>query len=175
MVKKGNRVYIDYKYLIGITASLRQINLSLARSRWTSWNELCLFYTARMDAEYFFMFFIDLCKKLKLPPEYHELKTNRLGYIISRIFPSFFLPKNFLTTKELETLYFFLTEFKKLLRNDSTDSKQMELVRYPLAIFYSSILEPKLKIQDLDKVMKVEHHFQNENLETYSLNEIVGS
>ncbi|MBO9728462.1 MAG: hypothetical protein J7623_07460 [Chitinophaga sp.] len=175
-VKKGNKVFIDYKYLIGITASFRQVDLSLDRSRWNDWEELCLFYKERSDAEYFFDFFIGVCKQLNLSPKYYGLswRSYRVDAIVSRIFRRFFLPQNYVTIQELETGYYLLNEFKGLLANKSTEPKDMEPVRYRIAVFYANWLWPKLKRRDYWEVMKVEHYFQNERLVTRSLEELTG-
>lgn len=176
LVTTNNKVFIDYKYLIGVSACLRQVDLSIDRCRWTSWNELRVFYKGRTGVDYFFDFFINKCQELNLSPQYHESgsTTGKFSYIIRRFLLAS-KQKSFMTINELETGYYLLNEFKSMLRNESPDPKHVELIRFRIANYYNNILLPKLKRVDVDRVLKIDHYLQNERIETLSLNEIVGS
>ncbi|MFY0255724.1 hypothetical protein ACDQ55_17420 [Chitinophaga sp. 30R24] len=177
LVTTNNKVFIDYKYLIGISACLRQVDLSIDRCRWTSWNELRAFYKERTGVDYFFDFFINKCQELSLSPRYHESNstTGKFSYIIRSLLLAFLKQKSFMTINELETSYYLLNEFKSMLRNESPDPKHVELIRFRIANYYTNILLPKLKKKDIDRVLKIGHYLQNESIETLSLNEIVGN
>lgn len=175
MVKRNDKILIDYKYLVGISACLRQIDLSIDRCRWTSWGELRAFYKKQTAVEQFFNLFIDICQQLTLHPQYHELagKVDGFMYITSRFLSFLFRQKSFMTVEELETVYYLLNELENILRNESPNPKYIEFIRLRVANYYTNILLPKLKIKDTKNVLKVEHYLQNESLVTLTLNEIV--
>ncbi|MEI3801357.1 MULTISPECIES: hypothetical protein [unclassified Chitinophaga] len=167
----NDKVIIDYKYLIGVSACLRQVDLSIDRCRWTSWNELRTFYKGRTEVEYYFDFFIEICQKLMLYPQYHELSgsAGRFNYLLSSVFGQ----KSFITTTELETGYYLLDEFNGLLRNEFPDPKYVEIIRLRMAGYYTGILFSKLRRKDINKVLKIEHYLQNESLATLPLSKII--
>ena len=87
LVRTGGKVFIEYKYLVGLCAYIRQADLSIDRCRWTSWNELRDFYSGRINEEYISDIFIDLWKNLGLSPQYHELSNRSagFGYVVSKL------------------------------------------------------------------------------------------
>ena len=75
LVRLNSKILIDYRYLVGLCALIRQADLSIDRCRWTSWEELHAFYKGRADEEYILNSFIQTCEKLGLTPCYHRLNS----------------------------------------------------------------------------------------------------
>jgi hypothetical protein len=164
-------IEIEYKFLVFLYAYLRQIDLSLDRSRWETWSSL----------KEYFKFQIDPLKTLDELLRISKLRpgTNPIVFLVKK--PSFFVRLREFLLKivirkcnlyDVEILHCcqMLRQFNALLNQDfSRYPLEAEKLRIDIARFYSFILEPKMFRKDLDKAMKVEHFMQSENLSTIGI------
>jgi len=164
-------VNVKYKFLVFLYAYLRQIDLSLDRSRWDSWSNLRGYYKAQISVSEV----VDQLLKIsnlrlaiasivffvKEPSLFKRLKESFLRLVIKKHYIS-----------DIEVLYCcqLLNQFNALLdSNFSSYPLEAEKLRTDISKFYSYILEPKMYKRDLDDAMKVEHFMQNESLTVFKI------
>lgn len=163
---------IEYQQLLFLYAYLRQIDLSLDRSRWTSWHKLRDYYLKWprpiQVIEY-------LERNFRLPnndfeqfiftPEKNTFKKK----IKSAVWKNEVLNEN-------EIMYYckLLWNFDKELNSETKKyNSGIEELRIEVAKYYTEILKSLISNKDLVKLMRVEHFGQNENVEVIELSEFM--
>lgn len=163
---------IKYNQLLFLYAYLRLIDLSLDRSKWTSWKE-----------------FQDYFKNIPNPSSVakyvlHSFQLSEIDFNSFRFSPEEKLWTNRLKAIFFKTLYFekdnilycckLLFDFDKLLiSSNETYNLEIEKLRLNIAKYYSRVLGRMILWKDLDSLMTIEHFFQNENFEHLNLNEVI--
>lgn len=166
------KVQINYSQLLFLYAYLRLVDLSLDRSRWTTWEELQDYFNNIITPSQVIQY-LDSCfhlpktdfKNFNFIPEKKSI-FNRLKPIVFKAF----------SLEQDQILYCckLLSDFNEALQSDvQTYHIGIEKIRIDIAIFYSDILGKMILWKDLDKLMKVEHFLQNEMIETYRLEEFI--
>lgn len=165
------KVTIRYNLLLFLYAYLRQIDLSLDRSRWNLWNEFLIYY-----------------RKYPAPSEIAKLISidSEIEYNDRKVFlcipnSSFFKNKfiGFVNglhrnpkLSECEILYCYqlLFRFEELLQTEIYEyTAKAEQLRIDIAVFYGDILENKISEKDLNMATQVEHFLEAFPLKTVKL------
>lgn len=161
-----NLINLNYNFLVFLYAYLRQIDLSLDRSRWGLWSNLMEYYKLQISPS-------DVIKQL--------LKISNLGLsststvflvqrpsLFKKLKESFFrlvIKKHYISDIEVLHCCQLLKQFNFLLNCEfSSYPLEAEKLRIEIAKFYSCILKTKINKKDFNDAMKVEHFMQNENL-----------
>ena len=163
---------MEYGQLLFLYAYLRQIDLSLDRSRWTSLDELQSYFKRRLQPAQIIGYLkrnfrlseTDLRQFVFFP----EKKTFR-GKLRSMIAKSLFLRQD-------EILYCckLLWAFDKELKSDTKKyNLEIEKLRIDVARYYTEILESMISNKDLNKLMRIEHYEQNDKIEVIEMNEFI--
>lgn len=150
---------ITYNQLLFLYAYLRQIDLSLDRSRWTSWNELQNFFKDRIQPT-------QVIEYLK---NNFDLNETEFSTFISIKQKTIFDKLKFSIIKKIlfeegEILYCckLLLDFERYLNsNINSYNLEIEKLRIDIAQYYTKILSYMISKKDLDKLMKIEHYEQN--------------
>jgi hypothetical protein len=167
-----NKVKIEYSQLLFLYAYLRQIDLSLDRSRWTSWGELQGYFKERLQP-------VQMIEYLK---SNFQLPNTDLDNFV--FFPE---KKNFITKvkyflcrdlflRQNELLYFYKlmrTFDKELKSNNKEYNLNIEKLRINVAEFYDGVLGLMILNKDLNRLMKIEHYEQNSIIEVIEMSEFV--
>ncbi|WP_123860274.1 hypothetical protein [Chryseobacterium nakagawai] len=166
------KMKINYDQLLFLYAYLRLIDLSLDRSRWTSWGELQDYFKTILAPSLVVQYVIN---RFNLPKTdlknftfYLEEKSliNRLRPILLKKIP----------LKQNEILYCckLLFDFDQVLNSDNKIyNVEIEKLRIDIATYYSDFLGRMILWEDLDKLMKVEHFWQNDKIETIELKNFI--
>ncbi len=163
---------IKYNQLLFLYAYLRQIDLSLDRSRWNSWNKLQYYFKNRLQPTQM----IEYLKKSFFLPEtdldqfvfFLEKKslTERLKFI--------FIKDGLLKQNEILYCCKLLSIFDKYLRSDIKEyNLDIEKLRIDVAEYYSKSLELMISKKDLNRLMKIEHFEESDQIEVISMKEFV--
>lgn len=164
-----NYLEVDYKQILFFYAFLRQVDLSLDRSRWTSLKELQDYYQNRISPEQMITY---LKIKLNVPDGNFNQSTAQAENSKSKF--KLFSKKALLSEEEMINLYQLLLLFDGCLKsNQEQYTIETEGLRVDIAKFYSLLLEPKIAKSDLKKVMTIEHYGQNRLLKTKELKNVV--
>ncbi len=166
------KVQINYSQLLFLYAYLRLINLSLDRNRWTTWDELQNYFKNIISpskvAQYLINSFnlpiIDLENFNFIPREKSVFTRLKSG-----IFKTFSLQQD-------EVLYCcrLLYDFDKVLNSDTKKYHSgIEKIRVNIAIYNMNILSKMILSKDLNRLMKIEHFWQNETNDISELDEFI--
>lgn len=166
-----NELEVDYKQILFFYAFLRQVDLSLDRSRWTSLKELHDYYQERISPEQMISY---LKIKLNVPdgdfndfPAQEETRNSKGKFKL-------FNKKTTLSKEELIHFHQLLKLFDQCLKSgEEKYSIETESLRVDIAKFYSLLLEPKITKSDLKKVISIEHYGQNRLLKTKEMKEVI--
>lgn len=165
-------IKIKYNQLLFLYAYLRLIDLSLDRSRWTSWDELQNYFknipAPSLVVQYLTNNFYLPKKDLKSFVFFPKEKS-----VINRLRPILFKS---LSLKQDEILYCckLLLDFDEVLNSNNKNYHiEIEKLRINIATYYSDFLGRMILWKDLDKLMKVEHFFQNDKIETIELKKFI--
>lgn len=161
---------LSYKEMLFLYAFLRQMDLSLDRSRWTSVEELQNYYLDRISPEQMINYL-----NLKL-----NLSSEDLNHLTEPTEMSFkdklklFFNKNLLTKKEATDLYHLLLLFDQHLKSGSKEyTVETEGLRMDIGRFYSRVLKPRISRRSVKRLMKIEHYEQNRLIKTTELKKVV--
>ena len=168
------KIKVEYNQLMFLYAYLRLINLSLDRSRWTTWSEFQLYYKDVIQPDKVIQY---LESSFQLPE--NDLAQSVLLFkkediadvLAAKVFKRFFL-------RQSEVLYCYklLRSFENFLNSNSENyNMEMEMLRCDIAEYYRVILEKMISRRDLYHLMKIEHYGQSEHLRTIKLDEFVPS
>ncbi len=166
------KINFSYNFLVFLYAFLRQIDLSLDRSRWFTIYELKKHYE---DSD------VNPNKVLK-----YLMKENNINFkdfnikyeiekpsLFSRCRNSMYKVLNlnsFLTRNELYFCCQNLYNLNQFLNNcDGVEKVDIEKLRIELSKFTYENLEDKLFSKDYIKAMSIEHFAQNENIKTVNI------
>ncbi|ANF50915.1 hypothetical protein A0O34_10470 [Chryseobacterium glaciei] len=165
-------IKIKYNQLLFLYAYLRLIDLSLDRSKWTTWKEFQDYFKnipAPSSVAQYLIYNFQLpetdYKNFSFSSE-EKLWTNRLRTVF---FKTLYFRKN-------DILYCckLLYDFDSLLNSDNeTYHLDIEKLRLNIAKYYSRVLGRMILWKDLDKLMIIEHFFQNENFDHLNLNDVI--
>lgn len=163
---------IKYNQLLFLYAYLRQIDLSLDRSRWNSWNEFQNYFESRLQP-------FSVIEYLKMSFQLPETDFDQFVFFLEKKTFSEKLKSNFaksLFLKQNEILYCckLLSLFNKYLKSDVEEyNLEIEKLRIDIAEYYSKLLELMISKKDLKKLMKIEHYKQSDTIEVVSLKEFL--
>lgn len=164
-----NYLEVDYKQILFFYAFLRQVDLSLDRSRWTSLKELHDYYQDRISPEQMISY---LKIRLNVPdgnfnPSIAQAENSKSKFKL-------FAKKTVLSEEEIKNLHHLLLMFDGCLKSGQEQyTIETESLRVDIAKFYSLLLEPKITKSDLKKVISIEHYGQNRLLKTKELKNVV--
>lgn len=168
-------IKIRYQNLIFLYAYLRQIDLSLDRSRWQKWIDLKNYYSTQINAS---KVSDKLQEFLNLHLTKHSFSYCSKPPSFWRSFSSFFQKKNlktnYLTDTEILYCCQLLNRFDALLKRDYSEYPlEAESLRIEIAKFYSNVLEHKLYNRDLRRAIAVEHFMQSDMIKVFGMKEFV--
>ncbi|QYS88244.1 hypothetical protein EH230_14070 [Flavobacterium columnare] len=160
------KIDINYKFLVFLYAYLRQIDLSLDRSRWDSWSNLKEYYKTQINISEVVDQLLKISKlKLDIPTISFFVEEPSLLKRVKDFFLSLIIKKHYISDVEVLYCCQLLNKFKDLLNNNfSSYPLEAEKLRVDISKFNSYVLAPKMAKVDLDNTMRVEHFMQNENL-----------
>ncbi|WP_295232747.1 hypothetical protein [uncultured Chryseobacterium sp.] len=166
------KIKIKYTQLLFLYAYLRLIDLSLDRSKWTSWTEFQDYFKRFPAPSLVAQYIID---SFDLPKTdfrnfiyFPEKKSyfNRLMLIISKT----------IFINEIDIIYCckLLLNFNGML-NFNNDSQQIEILklRIDIAEYYSDILGKMILFNDLNRLMRIEHFWENEDFDHLKLEKLI--
>ncbi|MBK1897574.1 hypothetical protein [Chryseobacterium paridis] len=167
-----NYLEVDYKQILFFYAFLRQVDLSLDRSRWTSLKELHDYYQDRISPEQMISY---LKIRLNVPDgNFNDLAAQVENKKNSKSKFKLFAKKTVLSEEELINLHHLLELFDGCLKSGKEQyTIETEGLRVDIAKYYSLLLEPKITRSDLKKVISIEHYGQNRLLKTKELKDVV--
>ncbi|WP_213277793.1 hypothetical protein [Chryseobacterium indologenes] len=165
-------VQLDYSQLLFLYAYLRLVDLSLDRSKWTTWDELQDYFkgiiTPSQIAQY-------LINSFNLPQtdfkNFNFIPQNKS--LLNRLRPIVF---NTVPLKQKEVFYCckLLFQFDEALHSDIKKYHLgIERIRVDIAEYYSNVLGRMILWNDLDKLMKIEHFWQSEKIDISKLEEFI--
>lgn len=165
-------IKIKYNQLLFLYAYLRLIDLSLDRSRWTSWNEI---------QDYFKNILAPSLVAQYLTNSFHLPKTDFKNFSFiseekSRLNKAKPILFKTLSLKQNDIIYCckLLFDFDEVL-NSHNESYHLgiEKLRVDIAKYYSNVLGRIILWKDLDKLMKIEHFWQSEKIDISKLEEFI--
>ncbi len=162
---------IKNNQLLFLYAYLRLIDLSLDRSRWTSWSELQSYFENSITPSQVIQYMENSFHFSK--PDFNEFvffieKKTIFGKIKSALF------KKLLEQNEIFCCYHLLRNFEKILKSDIENyDLEIEKLRIEIAKYYTEVLELKIATKDLNMLMRVEHFEQNDSIEIIKINKFV--
>ncbi|ASK30208.1 hypothetical protein CEY12_08830 [Chryseobacterium sp. T16E-39] len=167
-----NYLEVDYKQILFFYAFLRQVDLSLDRSRWTSLKELHDYYQDRISPEQMMSY---LKIRLNIPDgNFNDLTAQVENKKDGKSKFKLFAKKAVLSEEELISFHHLLELFDGCLKSGKEQyTIETEGLRVDIAKFYSLLLEPKIAKSDLKKVISIEHYGQNRLLKTKELKDVV--
>lgn len=166
---------LEKKVLLFLYAYLRQIDLSLDRSRWTSWNELKDYYKNQINPKKVVIFLLQYSHvEMESNNDPHYIKSYNLMDKIKALIFRFFGVKNFLSKSELLYCCQKLMKFDEYLKSTiEIDKLDIERLRIEIAILNYDIIEYKLSMKDRKKAMFVQHFLQNKIVEGNEIIEFI--
>lgn len=153
-------------------AYLRLVDLSLDRSRWTTWDELQDYFKNIIAPSQIAQYLINI---FNLPQtdfkNFNFIPQNKS--LLNRLRPIVF---NTVPLKQNEVLYCckLLFQFDEALHSDVKKYHLgIERIRIDIAEYYSNVLGRMILWNDLEKLMKIEHFWQNEKIDISKLEEFI--
>lgn len=175
MYTMKKRMYFNYKFIVFLYAYLRQIDLSLARSRDEPLLNLIKYYENQINPEVVVDF---------LASNFSAEKSLNSSYVITdgsiSLFNKFkFLiyklirKNNFLKCSEIvESINELLLFIEFLKSNKDIDRSKIEKLRLNIANL-STVIEYRLFKEDSNKAMYVAHFNQNDIISTHPITDFV--
>ncbi|MFZ4930733.1 hypothetical protein [Chryseobacterium sp. Mn2064] len=167
-------IQLNYSQLLFLYAYLRSIDLSLDRNKWTTWDELQDYFKNMIAPSQVAQYLINTFnlpktdfKNFNFIPQKKSL-LNRLRPIIFKTCP----------LKQDEIIYCckLLFQFDEVLHSDIKKYHLgIERIRIDIAEYYSNILGRMILLNDLDRLMKIEHFWQSEKIDISKLEEFIPS
>ncbi|THV63150.1 MULTISPECIES: hypothetical protein [Chryseobacterium] len=165
-------VQLDYSQLLFLYAYLRLVDLSLDRSKWTTWDELQDYFKNIIAPSQIAQYLINI---FNLPQtdfkNFNFIPQNKS--LLNRLRPIVF---NTVPLKQKEVLYCckLLFQFDESLHSDIKKYHLgIERIRIDIAEYYSNVLGRMILWNDLEKLMKIEHFWQNEKIDISKLEEFI--
>ncbi|MCD6067059.1 MAG: uncharacterized protein K0S33_1885 [Bacteroidetes bacterium] len=171
------KIYFKYEFMVFLYAYLCQTDLSLDRSKWTTWAEVKDYYKLRLHPKKISDYIVKETKISETQIQYpcyleRELSLfSKLEYQLLKIRRK----NNFLYTKEVYYCCQKLIEFENYLSQEQEPHKlEIEKLRVELSMFTFVFLQPRLFINDRNKAQHVEHYLQNEIFkDLHSVNDFI--
>lgn len=160
---------MKYKFIVFLYTYLRQVDLSLDRSRWTTIEELRNYYANQINPK---MISDYICQDIEcnITSSFYIEKQKTFLNRIKNYFLKIFGKNTFLSSEEICYCSDKLLALHKYLTCDfEIDKEEIERLRIEIAKFNYNIIVSKLYSTDKNKAMFVEHFMQNENLETIEI------
>ncbi len=168
---------VERDALVFLYAYLRQIDLSLDRSRWTSWGELKDYYSnvkisPMRVSSYLLKYSNPNFNSVEFPCSIKENNFfKKFRFFLFKIFKK--VPS--LTALEVLCCCTLLSSFDKYLGMDfPTYNLEIEKLRMDIAKFNRTVLGSRLLRKDWEKAMSIEHYLQNPILKTTAMEEFSG-
>ena len=167
------KIKLEHSFLVFLYAYLRHIDLSLDRSRWNGWTDYVAYARGVIEPAV-----ISTYLQGKLGPVKVINADNRLpehSYLKSRLlylWRASTRQNNYLTVVEACYVLQLLARYSACLRADFTGyTLEQERLRVDIAVFYNRASQVTLSRSELDRIMQVEHFWQNATLTTIALQE----
>lgn len=156
---------MKYYQLLFFYAYLRHLDLSLDRSRWDSWNDFKHYINNTIQP----LSVIEYLKKR------FKLSETEDRFVCPRRRKNIIFKRKSLSKKENPFYcYKLISDFEKTLQSDiTTYNEDVEKLRITISNYYSKQLEPYILKKDLNKLMKVEHFNQANNINTIHINKFL--
>lgn len=156
-------ITINYRLLLLLYAYLRQLDLSLDRSKWTSWQELKDYYQQQIAPGKLAAL---LLAEANLVPEYvPEIDTIKWTNWRQLLRLIGWQGKS-LTKDQVLYCYQVLKTFEKYLHMDFQEYYEQEKLRVQVVQIGYYVIKYKLRMADIRKASRIEHYLQNENIVT---------
>lgn len=166
------KVKIDYQKLLFLYGYLRMIDLSLDRSRWNLWIELKVYFKNTVTPAEVALYLLNSFGLSKVDSEdftFLPVKKSNINKLKPILFKTF-------TLSEEEVLYCckLLFNFKDILDSDKKSYDiEIEKLRQDIALYYNGVLGAMILWKDLDKLMRIAHFLQHDDLIVLELNEFI--
>lgn len=161
------KIEFDYKFLIFLYAYLRQINLSLDRSRWEGLSGLRLYYENQIQPSRLMKYFTDRVgpvEEVKFPLYFFE-DISFFKKRWSALLSYFIYQKHFLTYEKIIYCFELLRDFEKVLISKFNDyTLEVEKLRVDITSFNNNTIESNILERDVSKAMSVEHYLQHKEM-----------
>ncbi len=170
-----NKKYFKYEFLIFLYAYLRQVDLSLDRSRWDSLKPFREYYKEQIQpkivSDYLIRYSnLDLKKIQWVNFIRGATFFKKIKYLISRLLTR----NNFLISDEIYYCCQKLLILQDYLNSgDEIHKLEIEKLRIEFNKFTYQILQYKLNLKDRERATGVEHYLQNESLKPLNVNEFI--
>lgn len=169
------KTYCNYKFIVFLYAYLRQIDLSLARSRDEPLLNLKIYYENQISPESVVNFIV-LNFSVKKELNSNFVITNKSFSVFNKLkflIYKFSRKNHFLYSTEIIETINELLLFNGILKStNDIDSSEIETLRINIANL-SSIIDYRLFKIDSNKAMYVEHYNQNKRLTTNPITDYV--
>lgn len=168
---KMNRI-LNYKDILLLYSCLRQIDLSIDRSRWSTWGDFQHYFQTNDCLRYIKDFRNNKYKSVVFNETTFSFDKSPISKIKSRfrvlIFGNYKMSEN-----EASALCTLLHKIDIVLNDIPPNNNSLGILRVNISCFYAGVLEHLLSNKDFEKASNVEHFFQNETLNTLSISNII--
>jgi hypothetical protein len=165
----------QYDFIVFLYAYLRQIDLSLDRSRWTTWKELQEYYRGQISPKKIADYLLNNSSLVNFDSQslYFIGNVSFLEKLKLALFRVFHIDP-FLTNEEVLYCCQKLNIMARYLNlSNDPDRLEIEKLRIELVELNYNIIQFKLSVKDRNKAMRIEHYLQNENLNTIKIEEFI--
>ncbi len=163
---------IKYNQILFLYAYLRHINLSLDRSRWTSWNEFQVYFKDRLQPIQIIEY---LKRNFNLPNtdlEQFVFFFKKKPFIVK--LKSVIRKDKILSQHEILYCCKLLWIFEKELESNIEEyNLEIEKLRIDVSQFYNEVLGLLISNKDLNRLMKIEHYNQSNEIEVIEMSEFI--
>lgn len=174
--EKMQKIYFSQTFIFGLYTYLRQIDLSLDRVLYDSWDKFLLFYEDKISHKKVLEYIENQCKdKVELfnksNPEKPDLPFFRR---FLSIYNKVIYGKPYLYDFEIAYLYSVIKKISRFISSEHTPNKEQIIELRMELIPYDSILSLKLNKNEIDRAHSIEHFNQSDFIAFSSLKTIVG-
>lgn len=167
--------YFKYEFLVFLYAYLRQVDLSLDRSRWDSLKPFREYYKEQIQpkavSDYLSRYSnLDLKKIQRVYFIKGATFFKKIKYLVSRLLTR----NNSLTSGEICYCCQKLLILQDYLNSEEEIHKlEIEKLRIEFTKFTYHVLQYKLNVKDRERATGVEHYLQNESLNPLNINKFI--
>ncbi len=166
------KIKVKYDLLLFLYAYLRQVDLSLDRSRWGSWNEFQIYFRNKIEPNLIIRYLKKSFNLSEIDFEqfvFHPKQKNLINKL-----KGFVLKETFLTEDEIFYCCKLLWKFDRELKtNTKKYNIEIEKIRIDIVKFYTRVLKLKITNKDLEILMKIEHFEQSDKIEVIELDQYI--
>jgi hypothetical protein len=151
------------------------MDLSLDRSRWTTWEELKEYYKEQISPNKIVTYLLSNSSQVNFDSQSLYFIGNasfldKLKLSLLRVFHI----DPFLTNEEVQYCCQKLNMMKQYLNlSNDPDRLEIEKLRIEVAELNYNIIQFMLSVKDRNKAMRIEHYLQNENLDTIKIEKFI--